>query len=139
VKGDLLAGAANQLPGSNYFAYFAQGKQLNYVDDDGNRVSLKLSGAGYLEQVRDATGEGVLLDLFGAVPKHSTLSGSVHAAPARAVQPARAARKIARTGGQTNLGQIQGLGSFGSVKVLLKSPPFYLTQYPFQKNGRGVF
>ena len=79
VAGNLLAGAANLLPGSNYDASFAQGKRLNYVDNAGNQVTLKLAGAGYLEQIRDASGEGVLLDLIGAVPNRSTLSGSVHA------------------------------------------------------------
>jgi len=132
VAGNLLAGAANGLAGSNYVASFAQGTRLKYVDNAGNQVTLKLSGAGYMEQIRDSSGEGVLLDLIGAVPHGSTLSGTVRSTSSHA------SAKSVQTSGKTDLGTIQGLGSFGAVKVLLTSPPFYVNQYPFQKHGRGV-
>ena len=101
------------------------------VDASGNKVSLKLAGAGYMEQVRNASGEGVLLNLVDIVPGHDTLSGTVKGASSRAGKRTKSARS-------TNLGTITGLGSFGQVKVLLTSPPFFVTSYPFQRHGKGV-
>ena len=37
-----------------------RGRKLQYVDGSGNKVSLKLAGSGYMEQVRNASGEGVV-------------------------------------------------------------------------------
>jgi uncharacterized repeat protein (TIGR01451 family) len=132
ISGNLLDGAGDGQPGSNYQASFAQGTKLKYVDASGHNVSLKLAGSGYLEQVRDASGEGVLLDLVGIKPHHSTLSGTVKPAVSRSTRSNRPAVS-------TYLGSIEGLGTFGEVKVLLKSPPFYVKSYPFQRHGRGVF
>ena len=132
IAGNILDGAANGLPGSNYDVSFAQGTRLQYVDAAGNKVSLKLTGSGYMEQVRDASGDGILLELVGIDPHHATLSGSVR----KTVSVRARARKS--TSGTTSLGTLEGFGNFGDVKVLLKSPPFYVTQYPFQRKGRGV-
>ena len=84
IGGNLLDGAGNGQPGSSYQASFAQGTQLKYVDGSGNKVSLKLTGSGYMEQVRDASGDGVVLDLVGVKPHHATLSGTVSAVAAHA-------------------------------------------------------
>jgi uncharacterized repeat protein (TIGR01451 family) len=131
ISGNLLDGAGNGQAGSNYQASFAQGTQLKYVDGSGNKVSLKLAGSGYLEQVRDASGDGVVLDLVGIKPFHSTLSGTVKAPVSHAVRKNKPARS-------TELGVIEGLGNFGDVKVLLTSPPFEVKYYPFQRRGKGV-
>jgi len=132
IAGNLLDGAGNGVAGSSYVASFGQGTRLQYVDNAGNKVTLKLTGGGYMEQIRDSSGEGEVLDLIGEVPHRSTLSGSIRATVSHSV------RKIIRTNGRTNLGTIQGLGRFGDVRVLLTSPPFYVNQYPFQRKGRGV-
>jgi len=132
IAGNLLDGAANGVAGSSYVASFAQGTHLQYVDSAGNKVMLNLTGGGYMEQIRDSSGEGEVLDVIGEVPHRSTLSGSIHASVSHAV------RKTVRTNGRTNLGVIQGLGKFGDVRVRLTSPPFFVNQYPFQKKGRGV-
>jgi hypothetical protein len=131
IGGNLLDGAGNGDPGSNYQASFAQGTQLKYVDSSGNKVSLKLTGSGYIEQVRDAAGDGVVLGLVGVKAHHATLSGTVNAPVSRAARTTKAAHS-------TQLGTIEGLGNFGDVKVLLKSPPFYVKSYPFQRHGKGV-
>ena len=131
IAGNLLDGNGLGQAGSNYKASFAQAKRLQYVDASGNKVSLKLAGAGYMEQVRDASGEGVLLELVGIMPHHSTLSGTVKGGVTRAVKRTKAARS-------TELGTIGGLGNFGDVKVLLTSPPFFVKSYPFQRRGKGV-
>ena len=85
---------------------------------------MRLKGAGYLEQVRDASGEGVLLDIVGMVPHRTTLTGTIKV------------RK--KSSGQTALGTISGLGQFGDVRVRLKTPPFLVKQLPFQRRGVGV-
>ena len=123
IAGNLLAGAGTGAAGTNYVASFGQGNKLQYVDNAGNQVSLKLTGPGYMEQIRDATGEGESLTLV-APQKRTTLSGSIH--------------KSKGASGRTNLGVIRGLGSFGMVRVKLATPPFYVRQFPFVKRGRGV-
>jgi uncharacterized repeat protein (TIGR01451 family) len=133
IAGNPLAGAISGVAGSDYFASFAQGTRLQYVDHGGNKVSLKLTGGGYMKQIRDASGDGAVLTLVAVVPHRSKLSGTVRATTIRARQ------RTTRTSGRTNLGIIQGLRNFGDVKVLLTSPPFYVTQYPFTRKGRGVF
>ena len=125
IAGNLLDGAANGLPGSSYVAAFGQGTSLQYIDNTGNQVSLKLSGPGYLEDILNSSNQGQLLTVVGEVPGRTALSGSV--------------KKTRGSSGQTNLGMIQGLGNFGNVKVSLTSPPFMVKQYPFQRNGRGTF
>jgi hypothetical protein len=131
IAGNSLDGSGLGQSGTNYQASFAQGKHLQYIDAAGNRVSLKLAGSGYLEQVRDASGEGMLLQLVGITPHHATLSGTVKKGITRAVR----ARGSARS---TYLGVLGGLGDFGDVKVLLTSPPFFVKSYPFLRRGKGV-
>jgi hypothetical protein len=83
-----------------------------------------VTGPGYLQQVLAGNGDGVSLNLVGMVPHRTTLKGRIKAAK--------------RGSGQTEIGQITGLGQFGQVKVLLKTPPFRVTQYPFQRRGKFV-
>ncbi len=124
IAGNILDGADNGAPGSNYAVMFAQGNRLKYKDNYGNTVKLRLRGPGYLEQIRNAIGEGLSLEIEGMVPHRTTLSGSI---------------KTHRRGvGQTELGTISGLGQFGDVKVLLKTPPFRVSQLPFQRRGRSI-
>ena len=79
------------------------GNQAQLSRRAGNKVSLKLAGSGYMEQVRDASGEGVLLDLVGVKPHHATLSGTVKAAGGRS----RAVKKN-KPASSTELGTIRG-------------------------------
>jgi hypothetical protein len=124
IAGNILDGNGNGSAGSNYVASFAVGNKLQYVDSSGNRVTLKLSGPGYLEQIRNARGDGELLEIVGEVPHRTALSGTIH--------------KVKRSSGRTMLGEVTGMGNFGDVRVLLTSPPFMVTQYPFQRKGKGV-
>ena len=123
LAGNLLDGASNGVPATNYVAFFGQGKKLKYVDNSGNKVSLKMSGPGYIEDVLNSQHIGQVLTLAGTVRKRSTLSGTLKS------------RK--HGSGSTNLGIIQGVGAFGSVRISLKSPPFLVKQYPFQQRSRG--
>lgn len=124
LAGNVLDGDGNGNPGSNYQVLFAQGNRLTYRDNLGNSVKLRIKGAGYLDQVLSAGGEGISLALEDMVPHHTTLTGSIKT----------------RKGGTkvTELGTISGLGTWGQVNVTLKSPPFQVTQLPFQRRGKFV-
>jgi uncharacterized repeat protein (TIGR01451 family) len=123
LAGNPLAGTTNGAAGTNYVTTFGQGTKLQYVDNTGNQVTLKLTGPGYVEDVLDSTRKGVVLTVIGEVPRRTSLSGSL--------------RKVRGSSGRTNLGAIRGLGKFGDVRVTLKSPTFLVNQYPFQLKGRG--
>jgi uncharacterized repeat protein (TIGR01451 family) len=124
LAGNLLDGVDNGVPGSDYSAIFAQGTRLKYQDASRNVVTFSVSGAGYLEQVLDSSGNCTLLSLVGMVPHRTTLKGHIKA--------------LKRGSGQTQIGTITGLGHFGDVKVRLKTPPFRVAQLPFQRRGHYV-
>jgi len=123
LAGDVLGATSAGQPGSNYVATFEQGTNLQYVDGSGNRVTLTLKGPGYLEQIRDAYGNGQVLNVIGEVPHRTTLAGSIKAGK--------------HGSGRTTLGIINGLGNYGDVRVQMTTPPFMLRQFPFQEKGQG--
>ena len=43
----------------------------------GNLVTLRVTGGGYLDETRNASGEGLILRLQGGVPHRTVLSGTV--------------------------------------------------------------
>ncbi len=118
LAGNPLAGAGAGMTGTNYVALIGQGTTLNYFDQTGNFVTLKVKGGGYLDEIRDPNGNGLLVTLEGGVPHKTVLSGSV-------------LRIKGKGSGVTTLGAIAGLGKFGSIRVKLSSPPFMVRQYPF--------
>ena len=117
LAGNPLVGQAGDAR-TDYRASFARGSVLSYRDHDGDQVTLRLSGGGYLDQVRDADGQGVRLVVNNAVPRRSVLAGNV-------------ARARGRGDGRAQLGIIEGLGPFGEVRVTLTSPPFLVREHPF--------
>jgi len=131
MAGTVLGAASIGQPGSNYVATFEQGTNLQYSDGSGNKVTLTLSGGGYLEQVRDPAGNGQVLTVIGEVPHRTSLSGSVKVVKGKT-------RSASGSSGRTTLGVINGLGNFGDVRVQITSPPFMLRRFPFEKNGQGV-
>jgi uncharacterized repeat protein (TIGR01451 family) len=123
LAGNLLAGAAPTAAGTDYVALIGRGTVLKYYDQSGDLVTLKVTGGGYLDEIRSATGDGLVLRLVGGVRHKTMISGTV-------------ARVKGRGDGRTQLGTIEGLGNFGDIRVNLKSPPFMVRQYPFF-HGRG--
>lgn len=110
--------AGNPLGGGvDFVGLFARGSSLKYADANGDSVSLALKSGGFLDLVRAASGDATSLTLQGIVPGRSTLSGSV-------------ARQRGRGDGVTPLGMIEGLGSFGDVRVSLRTPPFLTAGLP---------
>jgi hypothetical protein len=63
--------------GDNFSAFFARGKQITYVDAQGDKVKLKLAGPGAMELVRKANGDAQKLTLIGTTGARSVLSGKV--------------------------------------------------------------
>ncbi|MFO0891317.1 MAG: Calx-beta domain-containing protein [Isosphaeraceae bacterium] len=125
LAGNPLAGSNGQA-GSDYVVLFGRGSNLSYVDQRANLVTFRVTGGGYVDVIRDPSGEGQVMRLVEAVPGSTTLSGTVKRAKGRGV-------------GRTTLDSIEGLGSFGQVRVKLSSPPFTIRHYPFfLNNGRNL-
>ncbi len=113
-----LAGAGAGRTGTNFTALFAQGTNLKYTDAGGNQVTFGVKGGGYLQDLLTGSGLGQRLVLVGGVPHRTTVTGSV--------------KQGKHGSGRAYLGySFYGLGSFGSVKVTLKSPPFQIQRFPF--------
>jgi hypothetical protein len=117
VDDERLAGDGSN-PGTSYTAMLGQGTKLSYVTSAGDRVSLRITGGGILDDLLSGSGQGIRLAVVGEVPHHTVLSGHV---------------REGRTGaGQAYLGDtIWGLGAFGDVRVKLRPPQFRISQYPF--------
>jgi hypothetical protein len=124
LAGNPLAGAVAGMAGTDYVRLFGRGTTLVYYDQNGDLVTLKVTGGGYLDEVRDASSEGQVLRVQGGIYHKTTLSGSV-------------VRSTGRGNGRTSLGTIEGLGHFGDIRVKLTSPPFTVRQYPFFLGRNG--
>ncbi|MDG3006608.1 Calx-beta domain-containing protein [Paludisphaera mucosa] len=110
--------AGNPLGGGvDFVGLFARGTTLNYTDSNGDAVSLQVKSGGFMDLIRGPSGDARLLTLQGAVPGKTTLSGSV-------------SKPRGRGDGVTPIDAIEGLGSFGDVRVSLKSPPFISSSLP---------
>ena len=96
----------------------------------GNKVSLKLAGRATWNRSATPRRRRCSWISSAIVPHHTTLSGTVKTGGAACARPAEQRHDQS--------GHDRGLGNFGDVKVLLTSPPFLVTQYPFQRRGRGV-
>ncbi len=110
--------------GTNYVARFATGTNLKYTTAVGDQVNIQISGGGYLNDVIDASGRGIRLEVVGEVPHKTVLTGTVKKGP--------------HGTGRAYLGYtIYGLGNFGDVSVKMYSPPFQVDLYPFPSSGSG--
>jgi hypothetical protein len=96
-NGSMLDGSGTGVAGSSFSYYFGSGKELNYVDRDGNRVALILHGPGTIHLVRGSDGEGENVSLTGTTAA-TELTGWVH--------PTRMGGS-----GETTLASIAGLGA----------------------------
>jgi uncharacterized repeat protein (TIGR01451 family) len=113
--GNPLNSVLYQTPGSDYVLTVARGTTLNYTDENGTPVTLKLTGPGTLDIDRTVSGEVGRLQVVGAVAGKTVVTGTVHGA-----------------GKKTTFGTILGLGDFGSFHFDLTTPQFYVTRtvYP---------
>ena len=113
LAGNPLAGAGAGIAGSNYVALLGEGTTLKYDDSSGDLVTFRVTGGGYLDLTRAASGDGLVLTLEGGVAHKSVIAGTVVRARGKA--------------GTTPLQTILGLGQFGDIRVKLSSPPFMIS------------
>lgn len=112
LSGNLLDGSGGGVAGTGYGAYIGLGNSLTYNDSAGNRVNLAAAGAE-LMMTRNFSGNPYEIEVLGANPGHTVLAGTV--------------RRVGGSSGVTTVGEIDGLGPFGSVNTnLLTSPPFFV-------------
>ncbi len=118
VNGGLLEGSSG-VPGTPYDLTFGGGTKVTYSDSQGNVVTLQLHKGGVLSLFQSPDGAVQQLGLIGAVPRRSTLTGSV---------------KRGRGGtGRTTLPPISGANG---VRIHLKARPFAVTRAALVK-GEG--
>jgi uncharacterized repeat protein (TIGR01451 family) len=117
--GNPLNSVQGSAPGSDYLLQVVRGTNINYRDENGTPVTLKLTGPGALDLDRSVNGQVQRLQVVGAAGRKTTVSGTVHSASHR-----------------TTIGSILGLGQFGSIQMKLTTPPFYVTNvtYPNAKS-----
>ena len=108
VLGVPLDGDRDGAPGGDLVHTFGRGARLLYVDDNGDRVLLRLVRGGMMELTRGLSGEGLDLHLLGTVPGKSVLLGTV-------------TRRRQQGDARTTLRSITGLDGIGNR---LADPPF---------------
>ena len=108
LAGNPLNSVYGSTAASDYAITVARGTNLNYTDENGTQVNLKVTGPGTLDIDRTVAGQVGRLQVLGATKK-TVISGSVQAPSHR-----------------TNIGVVLGLGQFGSVVTKLYTPPFYV-------------
>ena len=113
LAGNPLNSTFGAVPGSDVVQSFARGTTLNYADENGAWVTLRIRGAGVIDLNRDANGHLDRLQLVGAVPRRTALTGMLH------------------SGGGTKIGTILGMGRFGSVRRNLNIPAFQVANMPY--------
>ncbi len=112
ASGNALDGDGDGVAGGNYGSYVGIGNSLTYRDSATNLVNLSAAGAQLL-MVRNFSGDPFEVEVLGNTTGHAVLAGAV--------------RRIGASSGVTSIGEIDGLGPFGSVNAnMLTSPPFFV-------------
>jgi len=106
---------ANGTSMAPYTATLARGTNLRYITEAGSRVSLRLTGGGWLDDLLDGSNVGVQLAVANPTRRRVSLSGGVF----RGTSP----RPMA------HLGRILGADS---ARVRLPSPPFVFDPIPIE-------
>ncbi len=76
ADGTLLDGDDDQTPGGDYYATFAEGKSLSFIDNSGDRARVAIMGGGAIELVRQLNGDVASLQVANATPGSSVLVGT---------------------------------------------------------------
>ena len=120
IAGNPLNSVLGTTAGSDYVLTVARGTNLNYADENGTQVHLRLTGPGTLDINRTIGGQVGRLQILGSGNK-TVLTGSVNPGNRR-----------------TTIGVILGFGQFGVVKTRLKTPPFYVGSRAFANSASLV-
>ena len=124
-RGEPAGGCGPGLAGTDYVALSVAARPSS-TTIGGQPRHPQVKGGGYLDEIRNASGEGLILPPPGGIPHKTVLSGTV-------------ARPKRQGTGTTTLQTVEGLGQFGDIRVTLTSPPFIVRQYPFfLRSGRPL-
>ena len=114
VAGNPLNSIFGSVPGSDYTLLVARGTNITYHDDVDVAVTLKLTGPGTMDIQQFPAGQIQKLQVLGGVA-HKTVITGISTPQAR----------------RSTIGEILGLGQFGSIRLKLTTPPFYVTNLPY--------
>jgi uncharacterized repeat protein (TIGR01451 family) len=115
LAGNPVEGDGHGSSDGDYGVYFGRGNNLGYTDSNGHSVSLSITKGGVIDVTRFANGDGMRLQILDPIPGKTVLSGHV-------------------AGGSTNFASITGLGAFGSFKIKMSTPPFFVGELPFNRS-----
>ena len=116
LAGNPLNSVFGSKPGSDYLLTVARGTDIVYPNENGDPVTLKLTGPGTIDVDRFVAGDLEILQVVGGVAGKTVVTG-----------------KTTPTLQRSKIGSILGLGQFGSIRLTMTTPPFYLdgsTVYP---------
>jgi Calx-beta domain/Domain of unknown function DUF11 len=114
LAGNPLNSILDVKPGSDFNLTVARGTDIIYHDQNDNPVTLKLSGPGTIDIDRFVAGDLEFLQIVGGVTNKTVVTASVHP-----------------TSRKSMIGSILGLGQFGSIRLKMTTPPFYVTNVPY--------
>ena len=116
LAGTPLDGDGDGLSGGYYFADLSRASFHRYLDNDGDQVRLLLRG-GLLDVIRPVGQNPDVVRIVQAPPRGATLLGDVQ-------------RRRRGSDGVTTIGRLEGIDSFGAVRVRLTTPPFFIGSIP---------
>jgi uncharacterized repeat protein (TIGR01451 family) len=100
--------------GSDYNLTVARGTDIVYSDQNNDPVTVKLSGPGTVDIDRYVAGDLEYLQVVGGVTSKTVVTATVHPTSKRSM-----------------IGSILGLGQFGSIRLKMTTPAFYVTNVPY--------
>ena len=119
LAGNSLNSVVGLVGGSDFVLTFARGTTLNYTDQNGARVTLKITGPGTLDLNRAANGLVERLQVVGPVSRKTVLTGSTV------------------KNKHTTIGSVVGLKRFGTVTTHLPTPPLHRHQHDLPESANA--
>jgi uncharacterized repeat protein (TIGR01451 family) len=114
LAGNPLNSVFGVTPGSDYLLSVARGTDIVYPNENGDPVTLKLTGPGTIDIDRFLAGDLETLQVVGGVANKTVVTGTVHPTLQR-----------------SKIGSILGIGQFGSIRLKMTTPPFYVANLPY--------
>jgi uncharacterized repeat protein (TIGR01451 family) len=115
LSGNPLNSVLGTTPGSDYFLTVARGTDIIYSDENNSPVTLTLTGPGTIDIDRYVAGNVMTLQVVGGVTGKTVVTGTAHPTHLR-----------------STIGTILGIGQFGSIRLKMTTPSFYVVNavYP---------
>ncbi len=109
LAGNLLNSVYGVKTGSDYLLTVARGTDIVYPNENGDPVTLSLTGPGTIDIDRYVAGDLQVLQVVGGVANQTVVTGT-----------------ISPTTPRSKIGSILGLGQFGAIPLKMTTPVFYL-------------